>query len=462
MADSFLFSNFNYNPSTYYFLYIGDIKAYGLNFLLQDGLARKLGRQVEFIAIVPDVLVQYNYRNLIVINPNIEEFRKENGPCVTCRSNSSGFMAAVSENPAINDLISRILETQGRLFVNMYESEPEMTLDEQFAEVFILGPDKQIAKRLNNKTVQYELLADIAPVIDFRICRGTEELIEVTEKLREQWCDGIFVSCEYSAAGANSAITHQRADIEKRFSDPEASYLVTRYLPHEHDPTVLAIVANEKEVFVAGVADQVIIDGNRFIGSTYPTRQPEDVKNELKEHTRKIGQVLGREGYRGIFGCDYLITEKGDIKFLEVNARKQGTTLEFCYTLEQNLPESAASLPELEYHAVIDGTFPANSREMEVNNKNIHWGTYNYKVMERCCTRGYIPQNPYEREAFQKVADGELVKDFVILEHVGSSYIVLPGTFLARVVSVARNHEDVAEGLGLGKNFIQMTVDGHQ
>ncbi|MEN8191156.1 MAG: hypothetical protein ABFS19_15020, partial [Thermodesulfobacteriota bacterium] len=239
----------------------------------------------------------------------------------------------------------------------------------------------------------------------------------------------------------------------------EATYLASRYLPHEQDPTVLAVVANEQEVFVAGVADQIIVGGNRFVGSTYPTTQPAAVEEELKEHTRKIGRILGREGFRGIFGCDYLVTPEGEVKFLEVNARKQGTTLEFCYTLEQSLPESAPSLPELEYYAVVEETFPAHSRELTTNGKKIHWATYNFKVIKMRCTKGYIPQNPYEREAFQKVADGELLKDFVILEHIGSNYAILPGTFLARVVSVARNHDDTAEGIRLGKEFIEMTID---
>jgi len=83
MADNFLFSNFTYNPSTYYFFYVGDIKTYGLNSFLQDALARNYRKKVEFIAIVPDILIQYNYRNLIVINPLVDEYRSQNGSQVS-------------------------------------------------------------------------------------------------------------------------------------------------------------------------------------------------------------------------------------------------------------------------------------------------------------------------------------------------------------------------------------------
>ncbi|BCO09059.1 hypothetical protein GF1_14350 [Desulfolithobacter dissulfuricans] len=57
------------------------------------------------------------------------------------------------------------------------------------------------------------------------------------------------------------------------------------------------------------------------------------------------------------------------------------------------------------------------------------------------------------------MAKGELLKDFVILEHIGSGLTVLPGTFLARIVSVARNRRDVEEGLRQGKEIIELTIE---
>lgn len=462
MADDFLFSNFTYNPSSYYFLYVGDIKNYGLNFFLQETLGRNFRKNVEFIAIVPDLLVQYNYRNLIVINPNIDKYRKSNGPRVSYRIDSTSFMHTVSENKQLHRIILQLLERQNHLYINMYESVPEMTLDEQFEEVEILGPDKRIAKRLNNKAVQYELLKDIMPVVDFRICRGRATMLAAAEQLWKQWTDGIFVSYVYTAAGVGSAVTHCRDDILRNFAASDDTFLISRYIPHEFDPTVLAVVANEDEVYIAGVADQIIRDGNRFVGSTYPSKLAASLQQELREHTRAVGRVMAKEGFRGIYGCDYLITRDGEVRFIEVNARKQGTTLEFCYTLAQNLPETTPTLPELEYHAVVNRSFPHNCKESHSNRKNIHWGTYNFKVMEQSRTCGYIPQNPYEQEAFQKVAGNELLKDFVILEHIGSNYIVLPGTFLARVVSVARTHEDVHEGILQGMAFIELTIDKNQ
>ena len=117
-------------------------------------------------------------------------------------------------------------------------------------------------------------------------------------------------------------------------------------------------------------------------------------------------------------------------------------------------------LPELEYYAVTGDRFPPHVTEMNGNIRNLHWGTYNYKIETKQLTTRYIPQNPYERETFRKVANGELLKDFVILEHPGTNFQVMPGSFLTRVVSVAKNMDDVDEGLCQGVGFINQTITG--
>ncbi|WP_457574648.1 ATP-grasp domain-containing protein [Desulfolithobacter sp.] len=458
MNNDIYFSNYSLDPETYYFLYIGELKCYGLNLFLRDMFARTMDRPVAFISIIPDILHQYNYGNIMVISPMLKQLQAISGNRICFRTEPGRFMEAVSEHPAVHELIDRILEHQDHLYINMYESDPNMTLDQR-DEVSILGPDKELARKFNNKMVQYEMLRDKIPVIEFETCQSMSDLLFRSEQKRQQWSDGIFVSKVYSAAGAASGITHSQADIVHLFGGDDCIYLMSRYIPHEFDPTVLAVVANEEDVYIAGVADQNIEDGNRFVGSSWPSVLPLDIVHELKEHTRVVGRELGRRGYRGIFGCDYLVDRKNNVYFLEINARKQGTTLEFCYTLEQALPPGSPSLPELEYHAVVCGSFPENTRERADDVVPLHWGTYNYKLKQARSTRGYIPQNPYERETFAKVAKGELLKDFVILEHIGSGLTVLPGTFLARIVSVARNRRDVEEGLRQGKEIIQLTIE---
>ncbi len=41
----------------------------------------------------------------------------------------------------------------------------------------------------------------------------------------------------------------------------------------------------------------------------------------------------------------------------------------------------------------------------------------------------------------------------MVLEHIGNDFIITTGTFLARVVSVANNREDMLDGIKFGKKI---------
>jgi hypothetical protein len=451
------FSNFQLEEDTEYFLYIGELKNYGLNIFLKEALTRIFRRKFDFIAIVPDIFEQYNYDNIIVINPIAQTDECQYNDHICCRFSSKEYTSVVSENLRIRSLIKRLLNRQEHIYIYMYESIPEMTLDE-IPNVSILGPEKHITRKVNSKIYQYQQLKEILPVVDFRVCHGLDSLIQTAQELFPFWPDGIFACREYSAAGVNSIVAHHMDDIKNKFSDPDEPYLISRFIPHTYDPTVLAVVAEEDDVYIAGVADQCIEQGTRFTGSSFPSVLDEKIIAKLMEYTRISGKWLAREGYRGIFGCDFLVDNNDDIFFLEINARKQGTTLEFCCTLEQSLPPGSPMLPELEFYAVTEGVFPANVVEIKSNPKNLHWGTYNYKIHDPVQTEGYIPQSAQEREAFKKVADGKLKKDFLILEHAGCDFIVAQGAFIARIVALGHSPVDVQQGLNQGRKTIELTI----
>lgn len=458
MADIY-FSDYQLQDNVHYFLYIGELKNYGLSIFLKESFARIENRPFDFISIVPDIFEQYDYDNLIVVNPKAEEYTGRYKCRVSCRIPANIFLSSVSENRQVRALVQELLRRQGNLYIFMFESLPEMTLD-AIPGVSVLGPDSNIAARLNSKAYQYQHLKKLVPVVDFAVCSGLNDLIKTTDKLWPKWKNGIFVSLEYSAAGVNSIIANSSQDIIERFHEENETYLISRNIPHDYDPTVLAVVANEKDVYIAGVADQRIEKGTRFTGSTFPTKLSDETVDTLNTITRILGKWLAKEGYGGIYGCDFLVDHEEKVFFLEVNARKQGTTMEFCYTLEQNLPAGAPMLPELEYYAVTHGRFPDNTVEMKDNVKNIYWGTYNYKIDNMVLTEGYIPQHVREREAFKKVAENRLQKDFLILEHIGSDFIVAQGSFLGRIVALGHDHAAVQQGLKLGKKTIELTVNG--
>jgi len=456
MSDIY-FSNYRLEKNTHYFLYIGSIKNYGLNIFLKEALSKIHNRKFDFISIIQDILAQYVYPNMIVVNPMVDEFNREHGGNGSCRVPTRVFLSSVSNNRHVQELVQKLLDRQKKLYIYMYESLPEMNFD-QLPGVSIIGPDSKISERLNSKIFQYKACKHFMPMPDFRFCNGLDELLKTTDTLWSDWTEGIFVSEEYSAGGLKSMVAHDPDDIIGKFKDEKLNYLVSRFIPHDHDPTVLGVVANEEDIYIAGIADQFIEHGNQFVGSAFPTLLKDTLTIQLENYTRRVGQWLAREGFRGMFGCDYLVDSSGHIFFLEVNARKQGTSMEFCCALENTLPKGSAMLPELEYYAVFHGRFPEHTVEMRSNFEKIQWGTHNYKTHGMVYTRSTIPCPVTERKAFRQLAENRVKQDVLILDHLGSGLVVAEKSFLARVVALGKDRSSVLRGLEQGKKIIESTL----
>ena len=69
------FSNFSYTKNKYYFIFISELKAYGVGHFFKEAISKALYiplEDIEFITISPDVFEQYNYENLIIMTKNKE------------------------------------------------------------------------------------------------------------------------------------------------------------------------------------------------------------------------------------------------------------------------------------------------------------------------------------------------------------------------------------------------------
>ncbi len=455
--EDVLFSDVRLEDDTDYFLYIGELKTDGLNQFVRENLARVYNKKFDYISIVPDIMESYPHRNILVINPLSKNLYSQTRKKFSCRMSPGDFAGVVSYSSTVLDLIRMLVKRQGRLYVHVFESLPELTFT-RMPGVTLLGPNGQVASMWNNKLYQLQMLRDVVPVIDYKICGGVKEMLSSIDQGLTDWPDGVFVSQPYSAAGTNSFIVRSADELAQRLPLPQSTYFISRYVPHEYDPTVLGVVGNEDDVFIAAIADQEIEGGNMFRGSTFPSCLPYKEQLEIKEHTRMVGRVLGRSGYRGIFGCDYIVSNSGEVFFVEVNARKQGTTMEMCCTLENLLPEGAPSLMELEYHAVTEDFLPTNKVEIQDAISDLNWRTYNFKVDREVVTRYFLPVDEDERELFRQVKKNGIEHKMIILEHVGHGCSVKPGTFLGRVVAVSRSREILDREIKYGRQLLEESI----
>ena len=451
-SDFVRFTNFKYKKSKYYFLYICEIKAYGIGYFFKLALSKILKisiNNIEFITIAPDIFEQYNYENVVIINH--EHMNKSK------RLSSDIFAKLISQNSYLDSIIDNILENQNELYIYMFESNPFMTLDKK-KNVFLVGPDKDLVSLLSDKIELYKRFSTVVPMANYNYTKGLKNLKRYSKEMLKKY-DKIFVSLEKSAAGSNSIVANDIETIYAKFkNEKESTFLLTEFIKHKSDPTTLAVVINENEVFVAGVADQNI-DGTKFKGSTFPSKCPQKIQSKLIDLTKQIGREIAKIGYRGIFGCDFIVTDDNKIYFIEINPRKQGTTMEFCCTLQNRLKKSAPNLPEIEYYAVMRNSPPPNIGKFKKNVPLVCWGTYNYKLSQKRKTHYYLPQNSSEIEMFKNLYKKKVKKEFVILEHVGQDFFVDEGTFLARVVATGQNYKDVESGIVIGKKIIEYTIN---
>jgi hypothetical protein len=436
-----------------WFLYIGEIKAAGLNGFLTGPISRRYGKPAECIHIVPDVLGQYPEGSFIVINPASELAGTEAGKRCCVRVPVSDFAAQASADPGVREMIDRILDVQDELLVNVFETSTLLDLGKE-KPIRVIGPEADLAHNLNNKLLQYRLAQELGVPVP---AGGTFETLDEALGFAEEVFTGggrVFVSTAYSAGGSNSIIAGATTLIEERFAGETGGLLVTRFVDHRHDPTVLGIVASEKEVYIASVADQDVV-GTRFTGSAFPTLLDEDTVARLKEYTRTIGQDMGRKGYRGAFGCDFIVDNEGEVLFIEINARKQGTTMETALTMLAALP-GHPTFPELELSAVLHGCFPEGLLEMDSINAPVAWRTYNYKADREMAVTDCLTPATDEETLFEQARSGH--EGFIILDHVGPDANVKKGVFIARIVAAGPNQERLREALANGVREVDRTV----
>lgn len=436
-----------------WFLYVGEIKAAGLNRLLVEPLSRRYGKPAACIHIVPDVLAYYPDEIFLVVGPDSNQAGPDSQERTNSRISAKQFASMVSGDEVVKTLVSQILEVQGELLLNVFEVSPELSLvrDER---IKVIGPDPQVAVAMNNKLHQYEMASAMGiPVPAGRRCTDIDEALGFAGEIFSRG-QKVFVSGAYSAGGSDSIVASTKEEINSRFKDTPGGLLVTEYIEHRYDPTVLGVVAGENDVYIASVADQNI-HGTRFMGSTFPTVLGMEKVLQLKDITRKVGSYMGSKGYRGVFGCDYIIDDSGDVYFIEVNARKQGTTMETSLAMIHNLP-GRPTFPELEMMAVLEGRLPDGLEEMNSTNGPLCWGTYNYKAVDDCIVRKYVPPSMDEENLFLDAMAGR--GGHIVLDHVGPQTRITEGGFIARVVAAGPTPDDVRKGLREGARQVHTSI----
>jgi hypothetical protein len=84
------------------------------------------------------------------------------------------------------------------------------------------------------------------------------------------------------------------------------------------------MVLSENNTLVVCLTDQ-ILRGHQYLGNIYPSNVSAQHRSMILEMTTTVGNYLSMQGFRGLFGLDFLITSAGDCYPLDLNPRRQGS-----------------------------------------------------------------------------------------------------------------------------------------
>jgi len=329
--------------------------------IFRKRLSERFGSEFVPIRVIPYRLTNLTeFRNYVFISGKLK------------RNSFSSDSVWIPENEELNEEIccstfmDSLISGLGRqkyVFINTFTTS---FFNATWKNVIPVGPKPELATSLDSKVEQRKLLDALNLSPEGTVVENLEELKNfLSDKISKKW----FVSTEYSSGGAEGSIITDIADFngfaEKvRERDRNHRFVISEYLEHQDSPNSTGIVLDKDLVFVVSVSDQLFLDdllrGTEYVGNIYPSRTANPVKKQIIEATRVIGSYLGRHGYRGFFGCDFVVNDNG-VFAVDINPRRQGGLL--CNTLmfEKLRGRGYPSLLGLEMGAVLGESYEKSS-----------------------------------------------------------------------------------------------------
>ncbi|MEK7123072.1 MAG: ATP-grasp domain-containing protein, partial [Patescibacteria group bacterium] len=259
--------------------------------------------------------------NYIVLNEhasNIENDVREN---VIYLQEYEDMNEEFVRSPFIKKLADRLFKKQAQLPLYSFTTS---FLNIEDARWLVLGPSSKISTYYDNKAQHYELFAELnLPRNEAKIYKNKDELIK-----KNTTYPG-YITASYTSGGNESGLIYSKEMLNTFLSrlrpiNTKDRFLVASIFEHIVTmPNVNAIVTDKNKTSVLIISDQ-IMRGTHYLGNVYPSSISQKHIQQIKKIATKIGNHLSRKGYRGLFGCDFLINDKGKLVIVDLNPRRQG------------------------------------------------------------------------------------------------------------------------------------------
>ena len=336
----------------YFFTLLAD-RFSPLNQRWQKGLEARFNRPFRPIYVLPfHHNPHFEEDNYIVLNEKLDRLHASLGSTdIIDLIYPEDLNRQFSRSPTVKSLTKQLIKKQGTVFVLSFTS---VWLDVDDANVVVLGPDSRVAARYDAKTEHTKTFKKVGlPTIHSKIHRNFQKLREAQTQYP------YFLSAMYSSGGIESRAIHTPADLDlyyaglRELNKVEPLIASTFVADIAAAPNVSALVTGPDQTAIVCISDQ-ILRNNQYMGNLYPSQISTRHREFVASATIKVGNYLSREGFRGLFGVDFLISKAGECYPVDLNPRRQGGY--YCQAMA-----APCDLIDLELRLIFGESIPALS-----------------------------------------------------------------------------------------------------
>lgn len=182
-----------------------------------------------------------------------------------------------------------------------------------------------IAEKCNNKWWQYcqFALSGILTPDTYQF----HELNEVQEQFNTliKMYGRVLIKRPELSGGYQMAVLSSESDFkayQRCIGESKDDFLVSAYISHQQSFASMGIVKKSGGVFgIPVITEQVLYREVAYEGLLFPAFLNEEYKEQIQRKTKKIGEILEKNGYFGFYNVDYILGDDGKLYAIEINAR---------------------------------------------------------------------------------------------------------------------------------------------
>lgn len=201
----------------------------------------------------------------------------------------------------------------------------------RFQPYFLCLNDRELIQSLNDKADMKRWLSDHGiPILSYETFLGQDITLKALRQ-RFPHTDCYVIQSNYGGGGIGTfLVTVSNFNKIQSILQPFGQYLVSAYIGSSVSVNTHIFVAEKQTVLSPGSVqivelnqDQLCYHGADFIAFR---TIPERCREQVRELSLKIANLLRKRGYRGVAGLDFLVTNDLNVYCMEINPRFQASS----------------------------------------------------------------------------------------------------------------------------------------